>query len=220
MQNLLPVTNFRDEMIMTASVIGITIVGSFFLLSQFVSSESKPGDSETMVLGSQTEANTEIDINNESVTQIAAPTATPLPSPVATPTPTPTPKPTPTPTPASVEISYGSSQSFENDNYLIDFNDPRLIVGSSRVFKMTVVISNKNVTDGIDNEVFGVLSLDGEVIGGEAPLTLSEKKKILPGEKLTFTASLTVPGDMMLDKVTYQPTPDTLLTTYNLDPTL
>jgi len=211
-------SDFRDEMIVTATVISITVFGSFFLLSQFTQLNNEV-PAKPQILGDRDETATK-ETDQAQIAQATTDTPQPTATPTLSPSPSPTPTATPSPTPSTVEISYGSTQAFENSNYKIEFSNPKLAINSSRIFKMEVIIGNKNVSEGISNDLYGVLSRDGDIISSEAPLTLSDKQLIMPEQQLSFVASLSLPENMLLEEVKYIPRPELIETTYNLDPTL
>lgn len=211
-------SSFRDEMIATALVISVTVMGSFVILSRLTVSNSKPTN---QILGSQTEqaeAPTTQPISDQTNSLLPLQTSTPTPQPTMAITATPSASPTPQIT--NVEIPYGSAQTFENEHYIVEFNEPKLIIKTSRLFRIKVVIANKNIDEGISNSLLGTVAKDGEIISAQAPLSLSETATIMPGQKLTFYASLSVPENMTLNRITYVPADDILSTEYNLDPTL
>lgn len=209
---------FREEMIASAGFAGLCALASFMLLAQLAPDPSKPNKQE--VLGAQTQ---------ESIETVEAPEPVSMPTPTPTPTASPSPTPSPEPTPETeleefdnpnvVEIPYGSSQDFENNEYIISFQDPHLIVTNSRTFKVDVVVSNKSVDTGIDNTLLGVIRRDGEVISSRAPLSISEIQTIMVGEQLSFVAQISLPEGTQLTQITFEPATDIIKTTYNLDPT-
>jgi hypothetical protein len=217
---------YRDELITAAGIAGLCALASFVVLAQ-VAPNPKTNDLEAeAVLGIQSDEEMVVpqsqvaQSENNSIAVISAPSPTPSSSPTPSPEASTAATPTPTPTPNTVEIPYGSSQDFENNDYVISFSDPILTVGASRIFRVKVVIGNKKVEEFIDNTLLGEIRRDGQVVSARAPLTLSEIKSIKPGEQLTFTASLSLPESTQLTRITFDPPGDPLQVIYNLDPTL
>lgn len=214
---------YKEELMTTAGIVSLCAVASFALLAQSAPKYMSKSTSEA-VLGAQSEdpvVEPTIAPSLASSETVLPPSPSPSPSPTPSPSPSASPSATPEPldNPNTVEIPYGASQDFENNNYLISFSDPKLIVSNSRIFKVNVVVANKDIGEGIDNTLLGVISRDGQVISSRAPLTLSEIKTIKSGEKLTFGASISLPESTQLTQITFDPPGDPLKTTYNLDPT-
>ena len=213
--------SFRDEIITTGLVMIVVVVGSFYILDKFAFNESDVDgvlvDEEILGVideriakkrsASVLESNGTRDGNGlGAVSNIS-------------PTPSPTTVGTPTPTPKLTEIPYRPSKEFENDDYLISFSRPRVMVGESRTFMVEVLLVNKAVKKkGFTNRLFATVVKNGEIIVQEAVMSNSENETLDVSENVTFTASLAliestdvsqlifVPGDS-LPQVTYQISP-------------
>ena len=214
-------SNFREEVMAIGFSLVITVVASFFLYSRvFAPTNPKPDPSK--VLGQQ-DSQTQSDVAFEAIESTSTPQPTPSPIVVSTPTPTPaaTLEPTPIPTsdPNSITINYGQDQVFENDNYAIAFSEPKLTVGDSKIYSVEIVLANKTVTAGINSKKIFATVIKGETImTEEAPMTISESKIVMPNQKLTYTAQLSIFQGTDISKLVFEPGGDLISTTYSVGP--
>jgi hypothetical protein len=213
---------YQDELKATGLILGITVLGSFFFLDRVMKAESPT------VLGTQSvSSNQNNDTSSDSVVSNATPyptvvpqtkedllpiTQVAIPETVATQTATPSAKPKSEP----AVLSNGADQTFENDYFILSFSKSELVIGSSTQAKIQVVLANKKVTEGLVNNLYGIIERKGEVVNSKAPMSASEKKTIMPGEKLTFSASISLPEETDLTKIVFDPGDLDLRTTYNV----
>lgn len=197
---------FSDELVATGLLLAVMVTGSFFYLSRLTSRHAKQelaagsnqGNQE-QVLGSVNEA----DSSDENVlNEAVVPTASPTPTASASAKPSSAPPGLATPV---LEIPYGAGQLYENDKYFIEFVEPKLVSSSSRVFKVKVVIGNISVSEGITNRLHATVIKDGLVLIDEAAMSISEVKQIFPGQKLTFSASLSLVEETDVTKLIFNP---------------
>lgn len=208
---------FREEMIATAVIISITVMGSFILLGQFTPNQKK---TKSAVLGStsqQSETPTHTKPTEQNQNDVSN---NPELETMPTPTPTPTVTPTPTPDQQKRTIPYGVDQEFENDYYKVTFSNPRVIAGTSRLFKVDVIVANIAVDAGIKNTLKAGLTLNGNNLSSTAPMTASETQTIMPKQQLTFEASISLPENVDIDEVIVEPGNELPEITYKLAPTL
>lgn len=228
---------YREELIATTAILMLVSLASFYGMYQLAPTQ------KTQVLGVEDQADDEPEviapesdtqestqpsrdqqarleeIFNQPATESASPTPQPSPSDTSTGSSETETDQTEEPPETEVEIPYGAGQEYENDDYIITFDNPRLVVTQSRTFYVNVVIANKDIEAGIDNVLSARLTDDqDQVITDTAPLSLSEIAKIMPGEQLSFQASLKLPEDSQLTRISYKPE-NASNTNYNLDPT-
>ena len=219
-------SGFRDEMVATAFVLVVTVTGSFFLLNKIQISEQTSTDGNKEVLGVSEASNEAIENHTETskkniVSSVSdnKPFVPPTVPPTPPPTPSPSPTPSTTPQPAVVEIPYGSSQEFENAEYIISFSNPRMIVGESRKFKVDVVLANKSVpNEGLSNALLATISRNNQVVATDVPMTLSDAKNVHIGEQLSFEASLSMIEQTDINTITFRHPDAQASSTYNLSP--
>jgi len=212
-------SNFKDEIVATALVLVVTAIGSFYFIDQLLSQQSQ-NTNQSQILGLQTESTTTDSLSApETSNTLPSPQPTSTPTATTSPTPSPTLTPSPTITPAVVEIPYGGSQQFENNDYILSFTDPRLIVSSSQIFKVNVVLKNKKVEgDGLSNNLNVTIVKDGSIVSDSVPMSISETVKIKVGEQITYTASLSMIQGTDITKITFVPTGGPLASTYSVNP--
>jgi hypothetical protein len=201
---------FSDELVATGLLLAVMVTGSFYYLSRIsgVSGEveEEMAPAQEQVLGSVVEENglEEAGQGGEpSSMAVATPTVTPSPTASVAATPVPT-QPPGLATPV-IEIAYGTGGRYENDSYFVEFNNPKLTSSSSRVFRTEVVIGNKTVQEGLSNRLHATVIKDGQVLIDQAAMSISEVKQIFPGQKLTFTASLSLVVETDITKLIYNP---------------
>lgn len=194
--------SFRDEMLATGLVLILTAAGSFFLVDFLTSDRTNPPDNATpQTLGANDTSKDPLD-SDKTVT---LPSVTPLPTQLPTPTPTPV----PTPNPYLTEVPYGFEGSYGYDEYHLKIQNPRIEfnsqTNSGRKFKVDLILRNVNVGEGMVNRITATVIKDGKVIVNEASLSNSETKTVMPGEQLTFTASLALIEGTDVGSVSFKP---------------
>lgn len=209
-QTPLPLLGFRDELLATAGVMIVLTCGSFWFLSRVMTPAPTvvlDSPAEPIPLAAATEPEPQLVLGTTSENQPSQPQIT-------------TPEPSPTPAlVGGLTLPYGASQTLETEGYLISFEEPRLEMTAGNKFAVKVVIANKSVSAGIDNyPLTAAVALDDSILAPSAPLTLSERKTIMIGEKLTFTASLTLPEKTSIESISYTPTTFGSGITYQLNP--
>ncbi len=189
---------YRDELTTMGLVFMVSAVGLFFVTSRFLEDAS------------------------DKSAEVLSPTPSPLPvlgiSEVPTAPPSPTVKLgiiTPTikldeisPSPTPVQVPYGQEGAYAYESYQIEFMNPRLVFGNganNRRFTVDVVIKNISFAAGLSNALTAEIVKDGNVIVPEAPLSVSESKLILPGQKLSFTARLSLIDGTDVVSLRYSP---------------
>lgn len=202
---------YKDEMIATGVVLAIGVVGTFFVLSQVkpIPKPEEVSSENQQVLGAQTDTTTNVQPESETGTPI--PTLTPIP----TPPPTPTPQvviaestPTATQEPEA-EYLVADDKEFENDKYILSLKNVRMYIkGSIRTFKVNVVLANKSASEGLPNRLTVAIVKDGNEIASSAYMSISEAKTVKPGEKITYSASISLIAGTDVEKLMYHPTAD------------
>lgn len=201
-------SNFREELIATAMLMGLVITGSFILAYRSINQPKQPElsiDSEAEVLGTTKTLEKEVNgVINELVTP--APTPTPKLSlkPIASSSATQTPQYNTT----IIEQPYGLGGEYDNDLYRLTITNPRLIVSSSRTFKVDIVLANKALEEGLKNRLSATIIKDGQVIAESAPFSLSESATAYPGEQISFTATMSLISGTDVARIKYLPLTD------------
>jgi len=210
-------SDFREEIITIALGVTVVVAGTFFMFSK-VLPQSKSNDnlvwvdeatlkklesqSETDVLKTGGQVKSAIDENGENET-----------------TPRPTSRATPegnTEIDTRVEIPYGTSEKFDNEYFILSFSNPRVVMGNSKVFTVEVVLANKSVEGGLANRIHATVKKDGTVLIEAAAMSSSEVKLVYPGQKLTFTASISLIEQTEVSTVIYDPGTDLPRVTYGV----
>lgn len=212
------VNSFQEEMVTTGLVMIVTVAGSFYFLSRMISPSGKTG----LVLDEAVLGRIDEKINEDQEKQKVAGaratqvTATTRPS-VA---PTFKPSPNPTTVPNLVEIPYRPAQEFENDDYLISFSRPRLILGDdTRSFKVDVVMANKAVGgEGLGNRVYATVLKDGEIIVQEAVMSNTKTVSLKQGETISFTAKISLIEETEVSQIIFAPGDGLPQVTYQVYP--
>ncbi|MFC1653978.1 hypothetical protein ACFL1M_03990 [Patescibacteria group bacterium] len=204
-------TNFRDEIVATALLMGLVITGSFFMAYRSVkkpATKSLNIEGEEQVLG---------DTDEEKIKEIVNEM-------LSTPTPQPM-QPTnqvvqtyqPNNSTSSADITtppystnvieqpYGASGEYDNTDYRLTIFNPRLIISSSRTFRVDVILANKSVEEGLKNRLSATIIKEGSVIAESAPFSLSESTTVLPGEQITFTSTISLISGTDVTRVIYSP---------------
>lgn len=171
--------SFRDELIITAFVLVLTIIASFYLAGQALKEpEVDRDDTEGDVTGVET-----------SIAPTIAPSPTSVP-------PTPVAAVTIIKEDLPVAVPYGHDAAYDLDSYEVTITNAHLLFDShkpgSRQFVATMVIKNKSVKQGIDNDITAKIIKDGNVIVPSASMTASDSQRIFPGERLTFDVKLSL----------------------------
>lgn len=212
---------YQDELIATALVLVVASGGAFMALNKFVVSGNQTS-STNQVLGLEDtnieQAPTPIVTKSTNQEPLPTPTPNPTPSPSPTIAPTPTASPSASPMTNIVEIPYGVNQKFENSDYQIEFSNPRLVTAGGRVFRVAVVVRNKNHDSGFENRLFAKVVKDGKVIIQDAPMSLSEIRSVKSGEQLSFEASLSLIETTSLESIVFKPGDNLVETIYGLTP--
>ncbi len=140
---------------------------------------------------------------------------TPRPSPTIQPTA----RPTASPTPNWIEIPYRPNREYENDDYLLSFSRPRVMVGNGRIFQVDVQLLNKGIDgDGLYNRLVATVLKDGEIIVQQAAMSNSQVKVLEVGEKVTYTASLSLIEGTDVSQVIFDPGESLPQVTYQVKP--
>ncbi|SRR3989344_1290367 len=199
---------YRDEMIATGVVFCVAATGSFLVLanSGLLPKMGTSGEvsSQEQVLGESDSGggNEQAGVGTPTPSASSAPTASPAPK--ATP-PT-TVVATPSATPTTVFVSGG--KVFEEEKFRLTLNSLRMDINAqaqTRAFRLDAVLANKTVTEGLHNRLAVAIVRNGQVIIENAPLSLSEFKTVMPGQQLTFTASVSLIEGTDVKTVFYKP---------------
>ena len=171
---------FRDELLITCFVLIFTISATFYITGQALNPR---------------EAEPEEDILPE-IEEVLGTNDIPLvePSPTLRPT---TPPPSPTGGDSTkVSVPYGIDAAYPYTDYEVVITNPQLQFDSTkpnaRQFVVTLIIKNKSITQGIENNVSARIIKDGNVIVPKASMSVSESQIVLPGEQLTFEAKISL----------------------------
>lgn len=197
--------SYRDELIATSLVLGLSVFGTFFIASRLQQDDDLP-ETFSDESGNEIEVD-EAEILGEKIEE-AIEIAT---NPGNTPEPTAliTPSATPTPGPLDTEVFYGIGGSYSFDEYEVVFNSPKLVFNlkesESRTFLINVILRNKNIEAGIQNRLTVSIVKDGNVIVSEAALSVSESRNVLPGEQLTFEARISLIEGTDVREIFYSP---------------
>lgn len=204
-------THFKEELVATAVLMAIVISGSFVVAYRSLQ-KNNPDNlvADKQVLGvSQSE-----DELNQLLHELSQ---TPTPRPPSTPTPTSTPKPQVQPISTQsatllpsynntiIEQPYGAGGEYDNADYRLTILNPRLIVSTSRVFKVDVTLANKRIENGLKNRLSATIIKDGVVIAESVPFSLSESATAYPGEQITFAASMSLISGTDVSRLKYLP---------------
>ena len=208
-------SNFREELIATAMLMGLVITGSFVLAYRSINQPKKPElsiDSEAEVLGTTKTIENEVNnVINEFITPAPTPIPTPKPSlkPIASSSAIQTPQYSTT----IIEQPYGLGGEYDNDWYRLTITNPRLIVSTSRTFKVDIILANKAVEVGLKNRLSATIIKDGQVIAESAPFSLSESVTAYPGEQISFTATMSLISGTDVARIKYLPLTDDVVDT-------
>lgn len=206
-------SNFKEELIATAMLMGLVITGSFILAYRSINQPKQPElsiDSEAEVLG--TTKTIEGEVNNV-ISELITPAPTPTPKPTLKPIASSSAAQTPQYDTTIIEQPYGLGGEYDNDWYRLTITNPRLIVSSSRTFKVGVVLANKTVEIGLKNRLSATIIKDGQVIAESAPFSLSESATAYPGEQISFTATMSLISGTDVARVKYLPLTDDVVDT-------
>lgn len=211
---------FRDELLATALVLVVAISGSYFFLGKLLVDDSRQ-DPE-LVLGAIEKAMDEANETDEVVEGENSANTDETEGVVDTTTASPSPEPSPSPSPKQivniVEIPVGLPEKIENDFYMMDFSDGRIITSNTRKYAVKIVLANKIIEDGIKNSpVKAVIKKDGKVLTADAPLRISEIATVKPGEQITFSASINLMEGTQVEKLLYRPSSLYPLTEYPVE---
>lgn len=190
---------YGDELIATGLVLAVALTGSFFLLSQIkpipttpksetVALASPSPSSSSQVLGTQSQVT-----NPEEMVELSIPT--PSPSPTPTPIVIAAVAASPTPDPNQVaEYLVAADKDFDTDKYLLTLKNLKMSIkgGTFRSFKFDAILANKSVTEGLKNQLSVKIVRDGNVVTDNAYVSVSESKTVMPGQKLTFSATISL----------------------------
>ena len=207
-------SNFREELIATAMLMGLVITGSFVLAYRSINQPKGPElsiDSEAEVLGTTKTIEGEVNsVINELIIPAPTPISTPKPTlkPIASSSAT-----TPQYNTTIIEQPYGLGGEYDNDWYRLTITNPRLIVSTSRTFKVDIVLANKAVEVGLKNRLSATIIKDGQVIAESAPFSLSESATAYPGEQISFTATMSLISGTDVARVKYLPLTDNVVDT-------
>lgn len=201
------VNSFREEIVTTGMVMIVTVWGSYYILGRLLNNKpvSEGVSVDESVLGAidkrlGEKQKEEEDTSGSIIYQESEKTTDSSPQPTTAPTKT------PSPSPLVTEISYRPSKDYENDDFFISFNRPRLMVGSSRSFMVDVVLMNKAVTGpGLLNRLYATVLKDGDIIVQEAVMSSSEIASLKVGERISFTASLSLIEGTEVSQIIFVP---------------
>lgn len=168
--------SFKEEILATAVVLMVAVSGSFFVVSRLFSPmPQNETEAPGQVLGQAQE--------------------TPI-----LPTPTITIQPTtqlvPTSNPYDSEVFYGTGGMYEYEEYSLALSSPRISFDArnpqARRFMVDVTLTNKTVAQGLQPTLSATIVKDGVVIVPQTPLSIKEFALVLPGEKKSFEARLSL----------------------------
>jgi hypothetical protein len=206
-------SNFREELIATAMLMGLVITGSFVLAYRSINQPKQPDlslDSEADVLGTTKTIEGEV---NEVINELMTPAPTPIPRPTLKPIASSSAAQTPQYNTTIIEQPYGQGGEYDNDWYRLTVSNPRLIVSTSRTFKVDIVLANKTVELGLKNRLSATIIKDGQVIAESAPFSLSEVATAYPGEQISFTATMSLISGTDVARIKYLPLTDSVVDT-------
>lgn len=195
--------SYRDELIATGLVLGLSVVGTFFIAGRLQTpqdqEEKAPKTSKSSEV-KETEAvlgQTIQEAIEEAVDDSPPPTIAPLPTP------------TPTISPLDAEVSYGVGGSYKFEDYEVEIKGPKLVFNTqtseSRTFVTEVVIRNKTIKEGLLNRLTVAVIKDGNVIVPKAAMSVTESRRIYPKEQLTFQARLSLIEGTDVKTIDYKP---------------
>lgn len=204
-------SGYRDELIATGIVFCVAASGSFYMLlnsgllpkTQVVTEENNE-----QVLG-ESDTNTQNQQVVEKIEEVPVATTNPTPSPTASTltviSPTPT-LATPAATPITAYMNGG--KTFDYAKYRLALAGLRMVTdqqNQSRVFKVDAILANKAATEGLHNKLSVAIVKDGKIIIENTPLSLTESKTVMPGQQLTFTASISLIEGTDIKEIYYKP---------------
>jgi hypothetical protein len=189
-------SSFRDELIATSLVLVVAVGGSFFILNRLVAPkkvEFTPTEAASeitkQVLGQQSDQAVE-------TTVTVAPTLKAI-------------IPTPTDNPYTSEVFYGTGGMYQYEGYTFSLNSPRIQFDAretnARKLLVDMVLTNNNISAGLQNSVTATIIKDGVVIVPQAAMSVTETKIVLPGETLNFQAKLSLIEGTDVSIISFKP---------------
>jgi hypothetical protein len=108
------------------------------------------------------------------------------------------------------EVFYGVGGVYEFEDFELVINSPRIVFdvqeSESRTFVIDAVLRNKSVEDGLLNRLSASIVKDGNVIVPGAALSVTESRRVYPGEQLTFEARISLIEGTDVKKIFFEPT--------------
>ncbi len=201
----------KDELVSVGALLVVAATGSFFWLNQMTNSRPMSNGAKStkvmeQVLGAtQSQTGNDLPVKESEAMDVGG-ESLPSPSPRVSPSPSPTPNPTPRPTPAIDRVELiQASEEMVNDDYQISFSNPRMSYGDANIFRVEVVLANKGVAEGLHNRLQATVVKDGTVLINEAAMSNSEVVMVMPGEQITYTASLSLVEETEVSRVSFNP---------------
>jgi hypothetical protein len=206
-------TSFREEIIATALLMGVVITGSFLLVYRSIHKDPESlltVKNEEAVLGKSTEEDAKT-IKDAIDTAIEEVIPTPTPKPVVQKT-TPSSSQSATMSPlyntSVIEQPYGTGGEYDTTDYRLTLINPRLVIGTTRTFRVDVILANKSVQQGLKNRLSALIIKEGDVIAESAPFSVSESATVMPGEQITYTATMSLISGTDVARIKYLPLVD------------
>jgi hypothetical protein len=193
---------FRDEIIATSLVLGLSVVGSFLLVHR-LADENKSSETKKTV----SEAEEQSQVLGEAINQAIEEATTTTGDEASEPTRNPSP--TVTPSPEDTEVFYGLGGTHSFADYELVIKIPRITfnirASESRTFLVDMILRNKSIEAGLTNRITAAIVKDGMVIVPQAAMSVTESKIVRPGEQLTFQARLSLIEGTDVKSIQFEP---------------